>query len=508
MANFLFLYPNIFSYGLTPIGISITSALLKKYGHQTDLFDTAFMDMHNILYDTEKNDYPKKFEQLMFFKPVDLTKYGIRKEKINVINELKKKIDAFKPDVIAYSFWSCQLTGEDEGMMYDRGKILLEKAGVSHNKTGINIISGGIYPSLEPEKVLNNGINNMVCIGESEYAFLELANKIDKNADLTGIENIWCKKDNRLFKNRLRPLIENLDELPAGDFDIFDDRSFYRPYHGKVVRGIDYELTRGCVNRCYYCAGPKLRDLYGDKNFRREKSIKKIVEEISFLKKKYKLDIIRYQDELFLGMDLSKLKQLAKEYREKVDLPFIIETSVNTINADTAYCLKEMGCLSVSIGIEQGNEIFRKKVLNKHYTNEQAIEAFKILKKYNIAVHAYSMMGFPSEKRDLIFDTINLLKKLNISTYQVSYFQPFVGTILREFCIKNNLIKEDEKLKEFVQGSIVRNDFISKEELSGLQRTFTMYVFMPKFFWGLVKMAEKNNFVYNLIQSVVQMILK
>ncbi|HON55411.1 MAG TPA: radical SAM protein [bacterium] len=504
MAKILFVYPNLNSYGLTPICISILSALLKQNGHQVDLFDTTFIDCKDFFVPKTDAVYTKKMEQLMFFKPVDLSKVGIQKEKKDVVLEFKKKIESFKPDIIAFSFWSCQLTGEDEGMMYDRGVKLLNAANINYEKTGIYIIAGGIKPSIEPEKVLNDGITNIVCIGEGEFAYLDLANAITEKKDITKIKNLWVKQNNKIYKNDLRPLIENLDDLPFADFDLFDDKSFYRPYHGQIARGVDYELTRGCINQCYYCVGPRLRKLYNDKNFRREKSIERIIKEIAYLKEKYKLDIIRYQDELFLGMEIPKLKKLAKEYRQKVDLPFIIETSVNTLNKDTIECLKEMGCLSVSVGIEHGNEKFRETVLNKFYSNECAINSFNLLRKYNISVHSYAMIGFPDETRELVFDTINLLRKLKASTFQVSIFQPFYGTELRKICLEKKIIEEEAMLKEFVTGTILNNPTLSKEELLGLQRTFSMYVYSPKILWSLIKIAEKNDFVYKILLQIFQ----
>ncbi|HPQ19735.1 MAG TPA: radical SAM protein [bacterium] len=508
MSKVLFLYPNLNSYGLTPIGISITSALLKKYGHQTDLFDTTFIDCKDFFAPKTDAVYTKKMEQLMFFKPVDLRKVGVCKEKKDVVEEFRKKVNAFKPDIIAFSFWSCQLTGEEEGMMYERGKKLLEVANINYETTGIHIIAGGIQPSLEPEKVLDDGVTDIVCIGEGELAYLELAEFLKEKKDIYSIKNLWIKQDNKIYKNSLRPLIENLDDLPFADFDLFDDKSFYRPYHGKIVRGIDYEFTRGCINQCYYCVGPQLRKLYDDKKFRREKSIKRIIEEISYLKNKYKLDIIRYQDELFLGMEINKLKQLAKEYRTKVNLPFIIETSVNSLNPDTIECLKTMGCLSVSVGIEHGNEKFREQVLNKFYSNSQAIEAFRLLKKNGISVHAYAMLGFPDETRKLAFDTINLLKYLKVSTYQVSIFQPFYGTELRKICLKKGLINENDKMLEFVSGTILKNTYLSEKEILGLQRTFSMYVYSPKTFWFIIKIAEQNDFVYKILLRIFQFFIR
>ena len=40
--------------------------------------------------------------------------------------------------------------------------------------------------------------------------------------------------------------------------------------------------------------------------------------------------MIRFQDESFNSIKEDKLKELSKEYKKFVDLPFIIEATVNT----------------------------------------------------------------------------------------------------------------------------------------------------------------------------------
>ena len=78
------------------------------------------------------------------------------------------------------------------------------------------------------------------------------------------------------------------------------------------------------------------------------------------MKEKLNLDIIRYQDETFLSMKEEKLIELSKVYKEKVNLPFIIESTINTVSEAKIKALKEMGCLSISFGLESGSEHLRK----------------------------------------------------------------------------------------------------------------------------------------------------
>lgn len=504
MARALYVYPSRNRFGLTPIGISISAAVLKARGHEVQVFDTTFYDTTGLFNADKAPVAAARQEQLLFFQPVDYAASGIVQEKADVVLQLQKMITEFRPHFIAFSFWSCQLTGEEEGMMYWRGRDLLAAAGIRGMKTGIPVIAGGIFPSLNPAVVLADRVCSHVCCGEGEYVYADCADALARGEMIDGISNICTlMSDGSLRRNPLRPLAD-LDALPPGDFTIFNPRSFLRPFHGNIVRGVDYEFTRGCGNDCSYCVGPGLRALYSGQVYRRERSIENIIATAQTLKKELHLDLIRLQDELFLGMTADKLHALAKIYREQVDLPFIIETSVSTLTEENIDALREMGCLSVSVGIEHGNALFRSEFLNKHFDNSMAVTAFSLLRAAGIGTHAYAMMGFPCETRSLVMDTVKLLRDLRPDTFQASIFQPFYGTALWRHCIDHGMCTEQAQPQEFVRGSIVNNPAMPHTVLAGLQRVFALYVLLPEELWDEVRQAESDDGVYRRLLPLGQ----
>lgn len=495
MARVLFLYPSRNRFGLTPIGISLAAAVLRQRGHEVRLFDTTFYDTAGVFAASPAPVAAERQQQLLFFKPVDFAAHGIVQEKVDVVARLRETVADCRPQLIAFSFWSCQLTGEDEGMMYWRGRDLLAAAGLAAGATGIPVVAGGIFPSLNPAAVLADGVCSHVCRGEGEYVYADAADALARGAALEDIPNLAFLRAGKLCSNPLRPLLA-LDELPLGDFSIFAARSFLRPYHGRIVRGIDYEFTRGCVNACAYCAGPAVQALYPHAAFRRERSVDKIITEARQLKQRWQLDLIRLQDELFLGMAPVKLRELARRWRAEVALPFIIETTVTSLTDDNIAALRAMGCLSVSVGIEHGNAAFRAAVLNKHYASAQAVAAFARLRAAGIGTHAYAMLGFPDETRALAMDTVRLLRDLAPDTFQISIFQPFSGTSLWQHCVDRGLCAATSRPQEFVRGSIVGNPQLPPAELAGLLRTFALYVLLPEAQWPEIRCAETDDATY------------
>ena len=58
-------------------------------------------------------------------------------------------------------------------------------------------------------------------------------------------------------------IISDMDEISEYDYSLFDDQIFLRPYNGKVIKSVDYELSRGCVYACSYCVETTIQQYYG-----------------------------------------------------------------------------------------------------------------------------------------------------------------------------------------------------------------------------------------------------
>ena len=55
-----------------------------------------------------------------------------------------------------------------------------------------------------------------------------------------------------LFKFK-QDIIADMDEIGLYDYSLFDEQVFYRPYNGRVLKAINYEISRGCPLTCSYC---------------------------------------------------------------------------------------------------------------------------------------------------------------------------------------------------------------------------------------------------------------
>jgi hypothetical protein len=145
------------------------------------------------------------------------------------------------------------------------------------------------------------------------------------------------------------------------------------------------------------------------------------------------------------------------------------------------------------MGLEHGNETFRATLLKREYKNEDIIEVSKALSSAGIALSVNNILGFPSETRELVFDTINLNRQMEFDTTSGYAFTPFHGTELREESVKMGYIPDDYLSRTHTLGLGLDQPQLSRKEVDGLRRTFALYARLPKKHWPEIEIAERND---------------
>jgi radical SAM superfamily enzyme YgiQ (UPF0313 family) len=333
---------------------------------------------------------------------------------------------------------------------------------------------------------------DIICVGEGEGALVELCEKLYRNEDITGIKNLQIKKGDRIIRNEMRPPVD-LNTLPFIDYDIFEKERIYRPMQGKVYAMLHVELDRGCPYNCTYCGAPSLKKTYKEYtgcNYYRQKGVGRIIDEMNYLCKKFNPGYIDFNSETFLARSITDLKLFAKRYREEINLPFWCQSRPETVTEEKIALLKEMGCKNLQFGIEHGNEEFRRRMLNRNYTNEQLLNALHLVEKYRIEYTVNNIMGFPEETRELVFDTIRINRQITPTTMNVYLFTPYKGTYLYEYCVDKGYMDRDSPIHQLLDSTEMRNQPLSYQELKGLQRTFPLYAKFPESEWDRIQRAE------------------
>lgn len=468
----LFIYPNGLLMNPPPVSIGIFTAILKERGFTVDLFDTTLYQTHR----TKRSDDMK--ESTLQVRPFSYESRSVKLKESDVILDLVNKITTFKPDLIAISILECT---------YQEALPILK----SLESFKIPVIAGGVFATFAPEIVLSNSSVTMVCRGEGEQTLVELCERMSAGKDYQGVSGLCFKRDGKVIKNPCsRPI--DLNSLPIPDYSMFEYSRFLRPMAGKVYITIPIEMNRGCPYTCSFCNSPSMNKLYkesGETYFRR-KSMECAERELKHLIKKHNAEYVYFSSDNFLVNSDEMFDRFVEMYRN-INLPFWIQSRAETITPYRAKKLKEIGCHRANIGLEHGNEAFRRTVINKKFDNQTIIDASKALADAGIPLTVNNIIGFPDETRDLIFDTIELNRKLTVDTTNVAVFAPFHGTLLRQVSLEKGYISDDFICGPPNTDTSLTMPHISNEELEGLRRTFAMYARMPKSYWPKIKRAEK-----------------
>ena len=106
------------------------------------------------------------------------------------------------------------------------------------------VIWGGTHPTIAPDESIQ--VADIVCIGEGEYPLLDLANRMSAQREFDYVKNLWIRKEDRIIKNDVGPLIPDLDTLPF-------------PHYGdQNSRALPMNQSRLCM--CGRCSRSAIRE--------------------------------------------------------------------------------------------------------------------------------------------------------------------------------------------------------------------------------------------------------
>lgn len=378
--------------------------------------------------------------------------------------DIVKRVIQAKPDIVAFSCttgihkWACKIAKRIK-KEYD-----------------CLIIMGGAHPTYFPE-IINEPSIDAICRGEGEYAFLDLANAIRDKKSIEHIQNLWVKKNGKIYKNNLRPLNKNLDDLPSPDRSVYYNKyKFLRDNPRKT-----FMATRGCPFNCTFCHNPSLKQLYKTKGQAiRRKSPEKIVEEILEVKTKYLLEMVHFIDDHFV-LDHKWLSKFLKLYKEKIKLPFGCSIRPGSVNEEIVKRMSSAGCERTYFSIETGNENLRNQILNKGITNEQIIHTAHLMKKYKIKFKGYNMMGLPEETLQDAFLTIKLNRLIKTDYPVCTILQPYPKTEIYNYLLKKGYLDDSSSPDDFAQSYFGLNQKMKiKKEILNLHKFFFYAVKFPK----------------------------
>lgn len=372
---------------IDPMGIAYLSAVVKRAGHETS---------------------------------------AVIMEQCNPYEEIR----SYAPHVIAYS----AVTGEHQAYFEFNRK-------VKEHFPDIFTVMGGAHPTYYPKCVEYQPIDAIV-MGEGEGALVEMLERIAGGQRLEDVKNLAVPGGPI---NTKRDLIGDLDTLPLPDRDLLFSRTSMGQFPLKT-----FMTSRGCPFPCTYCFEPVLKQQYKEEKafgprakldetrssgkYERRHSPERVIEEILDLKKRYPVDFIKFEDDLFVLHVDRWLHEFVKLYPKKVGIPFNALVRVDSINEEMARLLKEAGCVSLNIAVDSASQAARERVVKKKYSNQEVIEHFHLLERHGIHVFNNMILGLPDTTIDDDKDAVRLNIASHVKFSSFSILMPYPGTEIGKYC--------------------------------------------------------------------------
>lgn len=323
------------------------------------------------------------------------------------------------------------------------------------------VICGSYHCTLVPDEVLAVDGVDCVCVGDGEYAELELCDKMTAGEDYTNVESLYFKMPDGSFKhNPIRPLFADLDRIPIPDFDLFD----YDNLASSKVNTAIVVVSRGCFYNCTYCGNGNFRKVYPNKKiYARFRSPENTILYLKTLLEKHPyIKFINFRDAIF-NMFPDWFDKFIEMYKKEIGLPCTGNIRFDILTEETVKRMKEAGFYTIDMGLESGDQEMRFKYLRRYQTDDMIIRCSNWFHKYGISQLTYNIIGLPHEDIHKALKTIKLNARIKSDRTIPNIFYPYEGTPLYEISKEAGYIPEGDFIHRRVP--LVQPQFPEKQVL-------------------------------------------
>lgn len=363
------------------LGVGYLAAVLEQAGYEVTILDAFTTENNNVNFHGEKAIYGLD----------DLS--------------IKEQIERFKPAVVGITSMYTMYAQDAHRMASITKEV----------NRDILVVFGGSHPSCNPEVVLKDQNVDIVVKGEGEYTFLDIINAFKNGKNIDNIPGTIVRRDNSIFANEPRPLLEDLDLLPFPSRHLLPMQIYFKNATRSTLYNMRNPFTtilssRGCPMHCVYCA---VRTIWG--RTWRARSPVKVVDEIEFLVKNYGVREIHFSDDN-ISVNKNRIVGICNEIIErKLDIRWACPTGIAiwSLDEDLLRIMKKAGCYRLTFGLESGNKE-TLDFIEKKYSYDKAKQLIKLANKLGFWTASTFIFGFPQEKQESIDDTISLAQNSNL----------------------------------------------------------------------------------------------
>ncbi len=377
-----------------------------------------------------------------------------------------------KPDIVGIQCYTYDLHNAGEMLRASKAR-------------GVKTVMGGPHPSAAPKETMEFFGKDLDYLfqGEAEAGFRMLLDRLSggSGADFENIPGLVWRKNGEIRIND-KNFEKDLDSLAMPAWDLIKPQEYPEAQHGAFFKKFPIApimTTRGCPFSCTFCAG----NLISGKKLRK-RSPSNILAEIKTLYSDYGIREFHIVDDNFT-LDGAFAKDFLRNLKKlNLDISWAVPNGIraDTLDDELLSLMKETGLYLISLGIESGSD--RILGLMKKNTNTGQIRrSVELIRKHNIDVAGFFILGFPGETEEDMEKTIAFSLELDLIRANFFTYLPFPGTESFETLKRAGKLDGMDLKRFYFMNAAFLPEGIDRAALKNLQRkAFLKFFLRPKIF--------------------------
>jgi len=344
---------------------------------------------------------------------------------------LESQMIEFEPDIVALS------------IMYNACQKYIKPFAeiIKRIQPQSTLIAGGIMATNMPGEVFRESpLVDAICYGEGEIPLMDLLHGNNKN-EIFFNHPSWILPG--AIENGKRPrhsFVLNLDDIPPINYSLVDIKKYsgrISSKDGKDKFTLPIHSTRGCPFNCIFCCsaanhGKTVRYM----------SAKRFLADVERMIRDYGITKLSIDDDQFLFFRDRAKEILIGLAKFNIEVEMANGLTVRFIDDEIAALLKNAGLKIAVLAIESGSPRVLREIIGKPLNLEQVPPAVEALRKQNLAIHTFFIIGFPGETINDRQLTRDHILNIGYDWNGIYIATPYKGSRLFELCLKNGYISE------------------------------------------------------------------
>lgn len=296
---------------------------------------------------------------------------------------------------------------------------------VRRARPDLPIIFGGWHPSLTPAQTLRERFVDIVVLHQGEITLVEVLQRLRSGAGLDMVAGCWFKRAGRIHTNPDRSPAA-LSSLPQPTYDLVDFDAYARV---SGSRKLPYAASIGCPYACNYCTDM----VFYNRRFN-PLGVERIVDEVTGLVQRYRLDEVSLVDSNFL-VDVKRAAAIARGFVERgIKFRWTFQASTDLLcrmsDQDVAL-LAASGVSHIGFGTESASPEVLRRMNKAHQEIPDMFEAARKCHRGGIRTTFNLIFGYPGEEEADRNQTLRVMgeiaERFDNVTFSPNLFTPYPG---------------------------------------------------------------------------------